>query len=201
MKKGCELWIDVIGWFLIAITIFRLVMILAIDDPVHIFWLCNHVPLIMGIAILFRNSFWLIAEFCILSVGSFNWNLDYYWHWITGNYLIGGTEYLSLINPYFAGFSIVFHGLSLPLSLIAIFLIGKKSFDVWKGTLVHALGLVIPAWIFRENYNLNCYINSCLESFSWVPYYSIFIFVGYMVVVVVPLSYVLNWLVERFNKP
>jgi hypothetical protein len=154
--------------------------------------------LITGIAILFRSSFWLLAEISFISAGVLIWVTDFFSKIIFDIHIFGSTDYLfPIVDKWsFIATSIV-HLLSLPLAIFAFFLINKKEKAAWKGAMIHAAFLIPFIIYFGEFYNLNCLLKSCV---SWIPNFSLYpiiFLVGYFVLIVIPINILFNKLIKR----
>lgn len=164
----------------------------------HLFWLCNHITLISGLAILFRNSFILIAEISLAFMGSFIWMIDYLSRAIFKTHIFGSTEYIfNEIGTTFFFISSLNHLLFLPLVLTALFLINKQKKFAWIGAFAHSFILIFIAVRFQENYNFNCIMESCI---AWIPTFNFYplayIFI-YLTIVILPVNYFLNYLIKK----
>jgi len=167
------------------------------ESPIYFFWLCNHIPLIIGIAIFFRNSFWLTAEISLLFFGSLNWSLDFLSKLIFDQYLLGSTDYIFTGISIQSATSILLHLSTLPLTLLAFFIIHEKNKTAWKGSLLHMIILTPISFYFGMEYNLNCLLKSCID---WLPtfnLYPIMFFISYFFLFVIPINWGLNKLLEN----
>ena len=197
ITKECVL--NAIGVLLILLASLRIYSMLMHGTLVDFFWLCNHAPLLIGLAILFRSFFWLTAEISLLAVGSLNWSLDFLSKLFFDKYFLGSTDYIfTAISPESA-ISILLHLGVLPLAVLGFFLIQKpkeKKVNAWKGSLLHVLILVPFVLYFGEAHNLNCFLKPCI---SWMPDFSLYpvlFSVAYFVLFVIPV----NWVLVKLGK-
>jgi hypothetical protein len=189
IKKGD--WLNIIGVFLIVLGIVHLIQTILTVESIHVFWLCNHVLVFMGIAILFRSSFWLTAEFLILFLGQFIWIINFVFRIFNSAFVV--VDYRIGLIPALV------HLLTLPLAFIAILLLMKKEKFAWTGSLLHAAVLFPFVLYFGSYYNLNCLFEPCV---TWIPnvaLYPFFIFAIYFVFIVF-LNYVINWIIKKSSK-
>ncbi len=189
IKKGD--WLNIIGVFLIVLGIVHLIQTILAVEPIHVFWLCNHVLVFMGIAILFRSSFWLTAEFLILFLGQFIWIINFVFRIFNSAFVV--VDYRIGLIP------VLVHLLTLPLAFVAILLLMKKEKFAWTGSLLHAVILMPFVLYFGSYYNLNCLFEPCV---TWIPnfaLYPFFIFAIYFVFIVF-LNYVINWIIKKSSK-
>jgi len=208
MKKEAEkkknFWLNFIGIFLIVMGLIRIMQLILFVQPIHILWLCNHIIVLIGISILFRSSFWLTAEFIFLFFGQLVWVVVLLLFFIFGIVLPGNSAYLIYGTLEGLGFlnwvALLVHFLTLPLAFIAILLLNKEEKFAWKGSVLHGLVLVPFILFFGSFYNLNCFYKPCLEVIPNVPLYPLFVFITYFLILVIPLNYLVNWIIRKRNK-
>ena len=191
MKINKEVILNIIGVFLIVLGTIHLIQTIFFVDPVHFFWMCNHVLLFIGIAILFRNSFWLMAEFLLLFLGQFIWIINFVFRVFDSPFVV--ISYRIDIIPA------IVHLTTLPLALVGIFILKKKEKFAWTGSLLHAAILFPFVLYFGSYYNLNCLFKPCV---TWIPdvsSYPFFIFLIYFAFIIL-LNYFLNWIIKKSSK-
>lgn len=191
MKVNKNFVLNLIGIFLIVLGIVHLIQTIFFVDAVHFFWMCNHVLVFIGIAILFRNSFWLMAEFLLLFLGQFIWIINYIFKLFNSAFVV--VSYRIEVIPA------IVHLVTLPLGLVGILLLKKKEKSAWKGSLLHALILMPFVLYFGSYYNLNCLYKPCV---TWIPdisLYPILIFLVYFAFIIL-LNYFLNWIIGKSSK-
>ncbi len=189
IKRG--IWLNIIGIFLVVLGIIHLYQTIFTVEPIHGFWLCNHVIFFIGIAILFRKSFWLRAEFLVLFLGQFIWIINFI-------FKIFGSGFV--VVDYAIGFvPAVVHLLTLPLGFIAIILLKKKEKSAWKGSLLHMLVLLPIVLYFGSYYNLNCLLKPCV---TWLPNILIYPFGIFLVYFgfIILLNYFIDEIVLKNSK-
>lgn len=192
--------LNLLGWFLIILGMVRIFQLIFFGEPIHIFWLCNHVILIMGVAILFRSSFWLIAEFSFLFLGQVVWVVGVLIYVFFGIMIPGSSTYLLYDFSFLNLISLAVHFLTLPVGAFAIYLIGRREKFAWAGGLIHALVLVPFALYFGRDYNLNCIYESCVSFIPYFELYSLFLIPLYFAFIVLPTNYVINYLLGKNRK-
>lgn len=196
-KRQINFVLNAIGIFLITISIIRLFFLQGYETFPQFFWLCNHVPLLIGIAILFRSSFWLMAEVSFLFVGMFLWIVNFLSYLLIDKIIFVSAEYIFVsAGTIFFYLSVTLHLLTLPLAIIAIFLLKKPEPLAWKGSLFHGI-ILIPIMIyFGESYNLNLFLRSDLSFIPNFTLYPVFISIIYFGLFVIPT----NWLIVKLLK-
>jgi hypothetical protein len=199
MKINQNTILNFIGVFLIVLGLIRIFQLLFFGVPVHIFWLCNHVIVIMGIAILMRKSSLLIGEFSFLFVGQLVWIIGFLMYFIFGVTLQGSSAYLIYDRAFVNWVSILVHFLTLPLGLWAIIILGKKSKFAWVWGLGHALVLLPFVIYFGNKYNLNCFFEPCISAIPNSAVYPFLVISLYFVLFVIPINFLVNWVVGRIR--
>jgi len=200
MKIRKSVWLNIIGIFLVVLGLVRIIQLLFFGVPVHVFWICNHILVFMGIAILFRNTFWLIAEFIFLFVGQFIWVIAFVMYFFFGVIVPGTSTHLIYDSQFINIISLIVHFWTLPLGFIAILILNKQEKFAWKGALLHTAILFPFVIYFGSQYNLNCFFKPCLDFIPNVSLYPLFIFLFYFLVFVIPLNYLVNWIIKKSSK-
>jgi len=191
--------VDFLGWVLVLLTVLNFFYMIFSGTWVHVFWLCNHIPLILGVCILTRKKGLLILEYSFLGVGLFGWVVDYFWKGFFGVYLFHSTEYLASLDPVTVWSSVLLHVSTLSLGLVAIFMMRDRVRLDWAGWVflgVHAFVLGLVAVWFGEYYNLNCFIVPCLPIFS-ERFYPLSVVLVYFGFCVFPLAKILERVANR----
>lgn len=187
--------LNAIGIVLIAFSLVRFYFLYNEGIGFHIFWLCNHLPFIMGLTILLRNSFVLIGEFSLGFAGMLIWVFDFFYYQIFRVSFTGNGEFFS--TGFYIVVAFVLHVLTLPLALWAIFLIAKKAKTAFIVSIVH-FAVLIPAIIyFGAGKNLNCFFSSCLEFIPTFKFYTPILLAVYLFIFILPINYLINRLVAK----
>ena len=189
--------LNFIGVFFILVFIFHMVNKFIFYELYEFFWLCNHVPLVVGIAILFRKQSIIIGEFCLLGVASLLWDIDLISYFVKGESLLSNVGYL-LHNELIYSLSIgLIHLSFIPLTLVAIFLIGKKAPRGWIYGAIHGIILIPFAFLFEDKANLNCILSPCLEAIPNFSLYPVVFILGYIFVIIFPLNKLLDLFLKK----
>jgi hypothetical protein len=184
-----------IGIILIVFSLIRFYFLYTEGIWFHIFWLCNHVPFIMGIAILFRNLFVLMGEFCLGFLGMLIWVIDYFYFLFFRVSFTGNGEFFSTGTYIIVAF--VLHVLTLPLAFWAIFLIGKKEKRAFLESIAHFIVLIPIIIYFGADKNLNCFFSSCLDFMPTFRFYTFFLLLAYLLIFIIPINYLINLLLKN----
>lgn len=190
--------LNIMGIILILFSLVRFYFLYTEGISFHIFWLCNHIPLIMGIAILFRSSFLLIGEFSLGFAGMFVWVVDYFYYLITKISFTGNGEFFATGAYMVVAF--VLHVLTLPLAGFGIFLLGKQTKKAYLGSIIH-FALLIPVIVFfGVEKNLNCFFESCLDFMPTFRFYTFFTLAFYCLLFIIPINYLINRLLRSKKR-
>jgi len=188
------------GILLVIMGIIRIFQLIFFGEPVHIFWFCNHILIFMGVAILFRSSFWAMAEFSLLFFGQFFWMISFLLYWIFGFVIPGSSAYLIYDSVFINLISILIHFLTLPLGFVAIILLNTKSKFAWIGSSAHFLLLLPFLLYFGAEYNLNCVLKPCFNFIPNFSLYPLFVILAYLFLTIIPIILILNYLIKKLNK-
>jgi len=197
MKFNRNLFLNLIGVFLVVLGVVRIFQLVFFIEPVHVFWLCNHAIIFIGIAILFRSSFWLIAEFIFLFWGQILWLVPFLLYFIFGIVVPGSSAHLIYDSRLINIISVMVHFLALPLGFVAILLLGKKEKFAWRGAIVHSLILLPIVLYFGVYYNLNCLLSPCFDFIPKFNLYPLALYAFYFLVFVLPLNYLINYIISK----
>jgi hypothetical protein len=76
----------------------------------------------------------------------------------------------------------------------------KPPKTAWIGSLIHSI-ILIPFLIYlHPEYNINCFVEPCI---NWLPnffLYPILFLLFYFLVCVIPINYLLVWLDKKINS-
>jgi len=164
---------DVLGWSMIIIGLLPIVTFLFFSRPEYVVWFSNHTFLVLGLAVLFRSRFWVLAELCIGFVPETTWSIDFLWQLVTGEPIWGMTSYM-FKNGAFDWFHLysLQHILFVPLGLYALYMIGGPVKRAYWGSFAH-FALVWPtSFAIGSDLNINCVFYAC-QILTFLPYYPI----------------------------
>jgi hypothetical protein len=196
-QKKRNIALNVIGIVLIIFSLIRFYFLYTEGISFHIFWLCNHIPLIMGLAILFRNSFVLTAEFSLGFAGMSIWVLDFFYYQFSGFSFTGNGEFFSV--GFYIITAFVLHVLTLPLAFWAILLINKQEKKAFIGSMAHFIILIPIIAYFGAERNLNCFFKSCLNFMPTFKLYPLFLLIAYSLIFILPINYLINKILDTEN--
>ncbi|MEK6885727.1 MAG: hypothetical protein AABX17_02065 [Nanoarchaeota archaeon] len=190
--------LNLIGIFLISLALLRLFFLYQVDAIFQFFWLCNHVPLILGTAILFRANKLLIAEFCIGFFGMFVYVMDYIIYLLWGISYTGNFQFFGSALPL--AVSLAMHVLTMPLAFLAIWIINKKEINAWTYSLIHILFLLPIVLYLGPAANVNCLFKSCISFMPTNEFYSLILILAYFSLLILPLNLLFNELLGKNRK-
>lgn len=190
---------DLIGTIFILIGIMPLLTFFFFSRIEYTAWFSNHSFIIMGIAVLFRSRFWVFAELLIGLIPELLWTADYFWKSVTGNYLIGVTEYMFTPTGGFDWFHFysLQHILFVPAALYALWVLGGPVKNAWQGSVMHGAGLWILGWMLDPELNINCVREAC----AWnVPHYQIMWPIAAIIALITLYQVLFNFWPKKENK-
>jgi hypothetical protein len=173
--------LNIIGIFFLIIGIASISRIFFPESTwQNIFWICGHTTLIMGLAIIFRNKFWLTAELNIILIPQIIWTIDYLGKLIFDKFLFGFTTYMFEGNWIFKILSYQ-HLFVFILTIYAVYLI-KPSKKAWIGSIIHGIFLLSSGLIISEHYNINCAHRNCLN--FQIPHYLLIWIITFLIMTI-----------------
>ncbi|MEK6836726.1 MAG: hypothetical protein AABX94_03605, partial [Nanoarchaeota archaeon] len=121
-----------------------------------ILWLSYVCLILLAIGILKKDSSLIASQIAIIGIPYIIWNIDFFYNLISGNSLLGITDYLFKSNNIIDKIISLQHIFNLPLSLIALHLIKLKRTDFWIiGTIQITIVFLISrlTTTYKENVN------------------------------------------------
>jgi len=190
-QKRKELTLNIIGWtfFIFGIVAFFNSAYL-LGNYSQVLWFCYLALLMMGIGILKRSSYIVMAQIYILFIPVLVWNIDFFYHLFFSQPLWGITDYFFIYNDISLGKIVSFqHFFSLPLALYSVYLMKRKRFDEWKLSIVEITILFVITKLFTDPIeNINCVFRQCVDLYIGLPYHITwfilyFLVIGIMVII------------------
>jgi hypothetical protein len=198
MKKVQK--IRFLGWFFLVLGIVSVFWHVLIQDWRYAVWFCNHAMIVVGLAVLNKNKFWLTAMLNWAVIPVSLWMIDFLSKLLFGMYLFRITEYMFVEGwwRHLLGFQ---HLFTVPLMLYTLYLLGKPVKNAWLGTTLHGSILWIIAYFFiTPDYNVNCAHETCVPAiipgFAAYPYVWPFI----AIVMFIVTNWFLVWVFRRVRR-
>jgi len=194
-----------LGVFYIVYGIFAIEYAIYRNKPEWALWFCYIGLVVIGFAMLTRNSKLIASQLNLLIVYLAIWNIDFFSRLITGQHIFGTTKYFyedHLLWP--ARLVSLEHFFLVPLALVAMYLIAKKIKYAWIISVIQGTTIYVILKLFTSGeHNVNCAFESC---FPYVPnddIYSIRWFVLFLSIIAIT-QFVLGIFVflvdKRYNK-
>ncbi len=187
MAKGQK--IRFLGWFFLVLGIISVFWHVVVQDWRYAVWFCNHAMIIVGIAVLNRNRFWLTAMLNWALVPVSLWVIDFVGKLVFGVYIFKITEYM-FVEPWWRHFLGFQHLFTIPLMLYALYLLGKPMKNAWVGTAFHGAVLwIISYFLITPDYNINCAHTSCVPMIiPQTPLYAVL-----WPIIAIAMFFITNW--------
>lgn len=162
---------EVLGWLLMAVGVLPILTFLLFTRAEYVFWFSNHTFVVLGLAVLFRSRFWVLAELCIGLIPESMWSVDFLARLFTGEHVFGFTSYM-FKNGAFDWLHLysLQHILFVPAALYALYVLGGPEKGAWAGSLYHMIILWPLSFAFGTEFNLNCVFHDC-GVFGFLPHY------------------------------
>jgi hypothetical protein len=196
MKK--KIFLRIIGIFYLVIGVSAIINTIS-QNTKHelglapILWFSYIGMILLGIGVLKRDSMLVLSQLNILGIPYLFWNFDFYYQLFSGKTLLGIAEYVFVPGPIIGKIITSQHLITIPLALVAIYLIGLKRKDAWKLSFIQ---LIIVFFITRfatsPVENVNCVYKNCANfNFGFLPYWVEWFVAMFLLV------YVTNWIVVK----
>ncbi len=164
--------LDFLGWLFLLLGIGSVIGHIVFQNWKYAVWFCNHAMIITGLAVLFRNRFWLTAMLNWAVIPVSVWAIDFIVRTVFGVFIFGVTTYM-FEGPVWNNLMSLQHLFTVPLMLYTMYLLGKPAKNAWLGTTIHGIILwIISYYLITPDYNVNCVHHSC-TMLGWLPYYVI----------------------------
>ena len=190
-------WNKIIGYLFILFGIVGIIINLYLGSLYNIIWLSNHLSLVLGVAFLYKSRVWISAELSIALIPELLWSIDFLGKLITGEFILGTTEYMFNINYspllYYLSLSHLFVA---PIALVVLWYLGG-AVKAWKQACMHGVVLLFFSFAFMNGHNLNCFRESCVPfiTVSGITYQVLWPIL-FFIFVVIPM----NWLLVQWIK-
>lgn len=153
-------------------------------ETAGILWFSYVAFFLIGIGLLTRSSYLIASQLNIVLIPYIIWNIDFFYVLFTGNSLWGITNYFFTPRQTLAQLISLQHLFTIPISLLAIYLIKLKRKDFWKFSALQVAIFFFLVRIFSSSReNINCVFENCIPFqiipgpyfFSWFVSYAIMI--------------------------
>lgn len=200
-KKDKILILEIFALIILAFGVAAILNSLHTFNPTQIFWMCYISLIIIGIGILTKNSFLIMSQVYILIIPVLVWDIDFLYHLIFQQPLLGMTDYFFYERTFNLGKLISLqHLFAVPIAIYSAKLIGLKRRDAWKMSFVQIVLVFLAVSLFTlpEN-NINCVFQPCGDfPLFGIPYRLAWFAVFFMMTFVA--SFLVNGLFFKKSK-
>ena len=169
MGRAVKNFLLVTGILYVILGILAFYNAIKYTETAGIFWFSYVAFFLIGFGILTRNSYLIASQLTIIFIPYIFWNIDFFYVLFTGNSLWGITNYFFLQRPLVAQIITSQHIFTIPISLLAIYLIKLKRKDFWKFSLAQVAVFFFVIKLFSSpQENVNCVFANCLP-FQIIP--------------------------------
>ena len=164
--------LDFLGAFFISLWVIAVVTSYTWRST-QIFWMCYITLFLIGFGIIRRDGSLIASQLSIIVIPFIIWNIDFFSNLLTGNSIWGMTSYFfSRDFPIVSKFVTLQHLFTIPLAVIALWLIKLKRKDYWKISVLQAILVFLTSFIFATSLNnINCVYESCAIPTFITPYF------------------------------
>jgi len=180
MKK--EAFTNTLGVLFLLLGITAVINTYIINSFSDTLWLCYFGLTLIGIGALLRNSYLIKAQLNILSIPLIIWGIDFFWFIFSGSSLFGIVDYLFKPGPLISKTIAFQHLFTIPLGIILLKKINKKTNFSWIISLVQVSIIFAITRIFADSEkNINWVHETSLN--LNIPFYPLFWLAGMFVII------------------
>ena len=176
--------IKILGVIYVILGITAFYNAIRYTETAGILWFSYVAFFLIGIGLLTRSSYLIASQLNIIFIPYIFWNIDFFYVLLTGNSLWGITDYFFTARQTLAQLISLQHLFTIPISLIAVYLIKLKRKDFWKFSAIQVAIFFFLVRIFSsQEENINCVFINCTP-FQIVPGpYALSWFVSYGIMI------------------
>ena len=172
MEINKKIYLKLVGVLFILFSLYSYSVNLYYGRWYELAWMCYFGLFLVGIGMLLENGFLILTQLNILFIVDIFWNIDFWFHAVTGRTLLG------IINYYVLERNILFKAISIqhvffvPFSLVALYYLKLARFDAWKVSLMQVAVVFPITYLFTPmKENVNCVFRECVNIGMGVPYF------------------------------
>ncbi len=137
-----------------------------------ILWFSYIGLIVLAIGCFCRNGELIASQLCILTIPYIFWNIDFFIYLFSGASIWGTADYIFLEGSLVGKLISLQHIFNIPLSFLALSLIGLKRCDFWKISFFEIFILFfVSRWLTNPLQNVNCVYHNCatFDLGLWYP--------------------------------
>ena len=188
MKKDRikDLILDFLGVFFLIWGIAAILNQVYLRDAIFFLWLCYIGLILIGLGILFRSSYLIASQIAILTIPLLIWSADFIYFLIFRQPLSGITLYFFENKIKFSNIISLQHLFTIPLSLLAIWMIKLNRKVFWKfGFLQITIFFMMGRFFTPANKNINCVFRSCFNTkIAFLPYFIEWFITFFLIIII-----------------
>lgn len=179
--KFRNFFLNFFGIFYILISFLAFYNAVKYFSPQAILWISYFAFLILGIGMLFRDSYLIGSQINIIFFPYIVWSTDFLYHIFTSRSLWGITDYVFQQIPYNSLIVTIQHVIILPIAFISLYFIKFKKNNFWIFSFFEiSLIFLLTRILSDPSRNINCVFKNCLPFDIALDYYS-FIWLGFYI--------------------
>jgi len=195
--------INLIGAIVLFVGILGIFNSFYFDRAYDLFWFCYLGSILLGIGIIFRNITLIKSQFYILIIPDIIWSIDFLVHLIRGKSIFGIVDYFFVETRWIVKIVSLQHIYSIPLVILAVFLIGKAIKTENRALLMSFIQITftyLATTIFTPpEANINCAYRLCGSIVLSPNYYPLLWFAASLIMLFLTRSLV-NKILQSFIK-
>jgi hypothetical protein len=136
-----------------------------------VLWMSYICLIVLGIAILKKDSSLIASQLAIITIPYVFWNIDFFHHLFTNQSLFGITDYFFTSGPLSGKIIALQHIFNLPLSIYSMYLIGLKKSNFWIISFIQVtIVFFVSRLVTTYDQNVNCVYHNCANFNFGLPY-------------------------------
>ncbi len=202
MNRKKDLVFFVFGIYFVLLGVLAVINAFNHPEIASPLWFCYIAVFLIGIGILTQNSSLIATQVNIMAIPIIFWNIDFFYHLITGSPLWGITDYFFVGGVNSLGnFITLQHTYILPVSLVFIYIFGLNKKNLLKWSFLEiTLIFLASILLYPPAKNVNCVFSSCINFLSLgSPYYQILWFFSVFLMIFLTNS-LLVYLIRKIRK-
>lgn len=166
-----EKFIHYLGIIFIALGIIAFYRGFISSGIAGIFWFSYTALFLIGIGMAAKKPYIIASQINIIFIPYLIWNIDFFYVLITGNSLLGITDYFFNARPILSQIITLQHIFIIPVALLSIYIYKMKRKDFWKLSVIQIIIFFVAVRSLNPDENINCIFENCLPfAVNTLPY-------------------------------
>lgn len=183
MNKNIEELFPIAGILFIILGLLAYYQGFQTSGLASILWFSYTTLILVGIGILIKNPYLIASQINIIFIPYIVWNIDFFYVLLTGNNLLGLTNYFFTPRPLLSQIITLQHLFIIPVSILALYFMRLKRKDFWKISFMQVILFFFLIRILNPEENINCIFQNCLPFGIQIVPYEVTWFTSYIIMI------------------